>query len=157
MAIKRGFYGVGIYQPQKDINIGTLWRSAFAFGAAFLFTVGRKYRHQSSDTTKASKHVPLFNFNSLDDLINHLPHATRLIGVELDTRAHPLSNFIHPESAVYLLGSEGDGLLLRVLDRCNSIIQISVEPCLNVSTTGSIVIYDRFNKQMQKEANLETV
>ena len=40
------FYGIGIVNTKTEANIGTLWRSAHAFGASFIFTVGRRYRRR---------------------------------------------------------------------------------------------------------------
>jgi hypothetical protein len=48
----RGFFAVGVDQPKCEINIGTLWRTAHILGAAYLFTIGKRYRRQPSDTTK---------------------------------------------------------------------------------------------------------
>ena len=41
MGIKsqRGFYAIGIEKTKTKENIGTLWRSAQAFDAAFIFTL----------------------------------------------------------------------------------------------------------------------
>ena len=69
----RGFFGIGVWHPKHEINIGGLWRSACCFGAAFVFTVGRRYRNQPSDTLKAVRHIPLVEYVDVEDLIWHLP------------------------------------------------------------------------------------
>ena len=38
-------------------NLGTLWRSAFQLDAAFLFTVGGRYKVQATDTVNAASHL----------------------------------------------------------------------------------------------------
>ncbi|MCP6423623.1 hypothetical protein NL463_30385, partial [Klebsiella pneumoniae] len=77
-------------------NIGSLWRSAHLYGASFIFTVGRRYQMQASDTPKTRRHTPMFEFRDIDDLVAHLPYSCPLIGVELDPRAMPLTSFAHP-------------------------------------------------------------
>jgi tRNA(Leu) C34 or U34 (ribose-2'-O)-methylase TrmL len=139
----RGFCGIGVFHPKTSINVGTLWRSAHVLGADFIFTVGRRYERQSSDTTKAWKHLPLFNFESMDDLHEHLPYGCPLVGVELDPRAVPLSGFKHPERACYVLGAEDHGLSLDALERCHAVIQLPGTYCLNVAVAGSIVLHHR--------------
>ena len=52
----------------------------------------------------------------------------------------------HPERAVYLLGSETDGLSPEALEHCADVVQIPGEFSLNVSVAGSIVLYDRLLK-----------
>ena len=145
---RRGYYGIGIYHPKHECNQGTLWRSAYAFGAAFVFTVGPRFTKQSSDTTAAWRHTPMLCFATIDDLASHLPHSCPLVGVELDERALSLPTYSHLTRCAYLLGAEDGGLPPGVRDRCASLLQIpSAATCLNVSTAGAIVMYDRATKE----------
>lgn len=146
------YFAIGIWHPKHEDNVGTLWRSAYALGAAFVFTVGRRFREQASDTTKAWRQIPMFNFRSLDDLREHLPHSCALVGVELDDRATRLEGFAHPPRAVYLLGAEDHGLSDEVRQRCHRIIQLPGTECLNVAVAGSIVMYDRTVKGARERA-----
>lgn len=139
----RGFFGVGIWYPKVEENIGTLWRSAHAFEASFIFTVGKRYSKQSTDTARTPLHVPLFHYVDLDDLISHLPRGCSLVGVEAAESAVDLALFKHPDQAAYLLGAEGAGLPQEVMARCASVVQINSKQCLNVAVAGSIVMYDR--------------
>lgn len=142
--MSRGFFAIGIYHPKFECNAGGLWRSAFAFGASFVFTVGRRFKREAADTPKTWQSVPMFNFEDLDDLKKHLPYGCTLVGVELDDSAVPLNRFAHPERACYLLGAEDHGLPPKVMQACHRIVQIpDLKVCLNVSTTGSLVMYHR--------------
>lgn len=144
----RGFFGVGVYHPKTEENIGTLLRTAYLYDASFVFTVGRRYRAQATDTPKTPRHMPLLHYTDIDDLIEHLPYAAPLVGVELDPRATRLDKFQHPQQAVYLLGAEDMGLPQDVIDRCHHLVVLdAVRPqSMNVATAGSIVIYDRHIK-----------
>lgn len=140
----RGFCGIGIYNCLKEQNIGTLFRSAHCPGAQFIYTIGRKYDRQASDTTKAWKNIPLFHYPTMDEFNQSLPYGAKLVGVELDDRSTPLDAYVHPEKAVYLLGSERMGLNQRDRDRCQDIVEVpGASYCLNVSTAGSIVLWHR--------------
>lgn len=145
---ERGFFGVAVYHAKHEVNVGTLWRSASSYGAALVATVGERYRRQSSDNTKTWRHTPLVHYRDIDDLIEHLPHACPLVGVELDPRANLLTQYAHPDRALYLLGAEDHGLPVSVLDRCHQVVQIpSPQPwSLNVAVAGSLVMHDRFVK-----------
>ena len=143
----RGFFAIGVYHAKKEANIGTLLRSAHNFGAAFVFTVGRRYDRQASDTTKAWRHMPLFHFESIEDMMAHVPYDTQVVGVEQDPRAILLPAFHHPERAVYLLGAEDYGLPPAALEAAHRLVEVPESArCLNVSVAGSIVIYDRIAK-----------
>lgn len=141
-----GFFGIGIVNNVTELNIGTLWRSAFIMGASFIFTVDKKYKSQSSDVTKSWTKIPLFHYKDISELKENLPFATKLIGVELVDRAIPLAEFEHPARAAYLLGNEQIGLSDKVLDACEDIIKLPGNFSLNVAVTGSIILYDRTTK-----------
>lgn len=150
----RGYFGIGIEHTKNPMNVGTLWRSASLLGAAFMFTVGRRYQRQSSDTLKAWKHIPLFHYATMDQLFAALPFSCPLVGVELEDRAVPLADFAHPERAIYLLGAEDNGLTPDAIKRCHSLVQLPGRFSMNVSVAGSIVMYDRHAKMVAKAAGV---
>lgn len=143
----RGFYGVGIVGTKTAVNVGVLWRSAYALGAAFIFTAGRRYPQQAADTVKAWKHVPLIEFQDGQAMLDALPKGCVPVAVELDDRARPLERFVHPERACYILGAEDTGIPPTILDQCHAVVQIPGRYCLNVGVAGSIVLYDRVAKR----------
>lgn len=142
----RGYFGIGVYHIKTEVNIGTLWRSAYQLGAAHVFTIGRRYKKQSSDTYATSKHLPLFHYSDYDDFYSHIPHECRVVGVEMCGR--PIEIFAHLEQCVYLLGAEDGGLPDDIIERCAYTIALpSVrQPSFNVAVAGSIVMYDRLVK-----------
>ncbi len=138
-----GFFGIGILHTSDEYNIGTLWRSAYLLGASFIYTVGKKYTPQGSDTTKAWTRIPLYHYQSFEDLKSNLPHSSQLIAVEMGETAIPLNEFEHPHRAVYLLGNEMSGLPEQLIEECQSVVKLPGEFSLNVAVAGSIVMYDR--------------
>jgi len=102
----RGYFGIGVYNIKTEMNLGTLWRSAFNFGASFIFTIGRRYKRQASDTTKAIKHIPLYEYLTYEDFYKAMPKDCMLIIVEQTKGAINLKDVSHPERAIYLLGAE---------------------------------------------------
>ncbi len=139
----RGYFGIGIENTKTEANVGTLWRSAHLLGASFIFTIGKRYKMQASDTTKAWKSIPLYSYASFDDFYASLPHDCQVIGVELDDNAIPLQRFLHPERCVYLLGAEDHGLSRRAMEKCHKLVVLPGEYSMNVATAGSIVMYAR--------------
>ena len=144
--LERGYCGIGIFQPLHATNVGTLFRSAYAFGADFVFTIGRKYRKQASDTPNTPAHLPCYHYLSFDEFKKNLPEGARLVLVETEEGARDLPGFIHPERAVYLLGAESGGIPKRFLTE-GQVVKIPTDFCLNVSTAGSITLYDRVAKR----------
>jgi len=143
----RGYCGIGIYNVKHDVNVGGLWRHAQAFGASFIFTIGRRYQKEASDTTKAYRHTPMFCYKDVEAFLANRPRDCQLVGIEIDDRSTPLPGFNHPERAIYLLGAEDHGIPAWLLDKCQYVVEIPSRFCLNVASTGAIVLYDRTTKQ----------
>lgn len=149
-----GFFAVGVWHPKTGVNVGGLWRSASLYGAAFVFTVGARYRRQASDTAGTPWRTPLLHFADVEDLRAHLPWSCPLVGVELAAGAVPLAGYAHRDRAVYLLGAEDHGLPDRVLAGCHELVVVEAPGIgsLNVAVAGSIVLRDRFVKRSEPVA-----
>jgi tRNA G18 (ribose-2'-O)-methylase SpoU len=130
-ASARGFFAIGIEGVSKAVNLGNLVRSAHAFGA--MDTI--------ADTSRASSHLPLYHWQSVDEL--RLPRGCRLVGIELLDEAIELPAFPHPLQAAYVLGPERGVLSPGVIARCHHLVRIPTAFSLNVATAGAIVMYDR--------------
>lgn len=137
------YFEIGIYGAKTEHNIGTLWRSALQLGAAGIFTVGRRYPGQASDTCKTPRHIPLRHYLTLDELLANRAHGAVLVGVEMG--GEPLATFSHPAQAIYLLGAEDHGLPSAVLARCDRVVSVEsvTVPSYNVAVAGSLVMWHR--------------
>lgn len=143
-------FAIGVDQPKREVNIGTLWRSAFCLGASLVFTVGRRYSPQSGDTPKTWRQIPCLHFATWEEYRQHAPLAWTPIGVEIGRAATDLRAFHHPAEAVYLLGAEDSGLSNEAAALCKDIVVIPSRYCLNVAVAGSIVMYDRTAKKEKR-------
>ena len=137
------YFEIGIFHPRSDENIGTLWRSAYQLGAAGIFTIGRPYRHQTSDVVRTEFQIPLRQYQTFEEFDASRPVGAVLVGVELG--GIPLGAYRHPEQAIYLLGSEANGLSPKALARCQAIITVEAvnKASYNVAVAGSLVMYHR--------------
>lgn len=140
----RGYFAIGVEGLSKPMNAGTLFRSAHAFGASFVFTIGGVWQEREanlSDTSDSASQVPHYHFAGVDDL--RLPHRCALVGIELLDEAVDLPSFRHPRCAAYVLGPERGSLSPELTAQCEHIIRIPTRFCINVAIAGSIVMYDR--------------
>ena len=149
----RGFFEIGIYHTKTAVNVGTLWRSAYQLGAASIFTIGKRYPKQASDTLKTHKHIPLREFLEFDDFLKARPKNARIVGVEMGGK--PLSEFKHFEQSIYLLGAEDHGLPDCILKQCDAIISIESlrTESYNVAVAGSLVMYHRYLTREKPQIN----
>ncbi len=140
----RGYFGIGVEAISKAMNVGSLFRTAHAFGAGFVFTVAATYKRGEggkSDTSDAPGHIPFYSFPDIASLI--LPDDCSLIGVELTGDAIELPSFRHPPRAAYVLGPERGELSPEMTERCEFVVKIPTRFCVNVGIAGALVMYDR--------------
>jgi tRNA G18 (ribose-2'-O)-methylase SpoU len=137
----RGYFGIGVEGISKPMNFGALFRSAHAFGASFVFTIGAAYSRNAADTTDAPANLPFYDFSDLDAL--RLPKGCALVGVEFRDDAAALPSFCHPRNAAYVLGPERGALSPGLVACCDHLVKIPTRLCVNLSVAGAIVMYDR--------------
>lgn len=145
----RGFAVIGIDNPKYKVNVSSLVRSARAFGASSVFTVGAQRLSHGDDTPAVGhdKHIPIFQMDSTDELLG--VNGTT-VAITTDSAATPLRKIHHPERAVYVLGSEDTGHEDEFLAHEDvKTVRIPTQWCLNVATAGSLVLYDRQAKQSE--------
>ena len=140
----KGYFGIGVEGVTKAMNVGTLFRTAHAFDASFVFTLRAQYNARegaSSDTSDTPRSVPTYHFAGLQDF--RLPLGCRLVGVEIAPDAIELPSFRHPRQAAYVLGSEREGLSPELQAMCSYIIRIPMRFSINLGIAGALVMYDR--------------
>ncbi len=138
-------YGVAVWNLSKDWNIGNLIRTANAFLCGEIILVG------SADFDEAGsagihRFERMRHFAEPDEFLGYARGVGyEIVAVEIDARAQWLHGFRHPARPLFLFGSELEGLPAKIADRADHrvmIPQYGLIPCLNVSVTCSIVLYD---------------
>lgn len=140
-----GGFGIVVERSKTRENLGTLIRSAENFGAAFVATVGRRYDREPSDCQASWRRVPVFHYRTWGEWRDATAFAWTPVAVELTDGATPLPAFVHPASAVYLLGPEDGSLSAEAMRGARKVVIPSLR-CLNVAVAGSLVMYDRIAK-----------
>jgi len=144
----RNYFGIGIYKTKYEENVGTLWRSAYQMGANFIFTVAKRYKpDHPTNTLMTHRHIPLFEFDTLDEFESAMPQNSMICPVDFGENSTPLPETNHPKRAIYLLGAEDKGLPEKFKYGKQKIEIPSIRmPSYNVAVAGSIVMYDRIVK-----------
>jgi tRNA G18 (ribose-2'-O)-methylase SpoU len=140
----RGYFAIGAEGMSKPMNLGALMRTAHAFGASFLFTVGADPRLRDvykADTSRSADHVSYYQWDTVADMA--LPKSCALVGVEITDDAVELPQFKHPLQAAYVLGRERGSLSPQMLEKCTAVVRIPTKFSLNVGLAGALVMYDR--------------
>ena len=140
----RGYFGIGVEGVSKPMNLGSLLRSAHAFGASFAFTIGAAFDAKAAAGADTSAAVASLPFHAYPDLAAFTPpHGCRLVGIELMEEAVELPSFTHPPQAAYVLGAERASLSPALVEQCDFVVKIPTRFCVNVAIAGALVMYDR--------------
>jgi tRNA G18 (ribose-2'-O)-methylase SpoU len=64
----------------------------------------------------------------------------------------PLDEFVHPPRALYILGSEDNGVSSMLRSACKHVIELPAvrSESFNVAVAGTMVMYDRYVKSIGK-------
>jgi tRNA G18 (ribose-2'-O)-methylase SpoU len=140
----RGYFGIGVEGISKAMNVGSIFRTAHAFEASFVFTVAATYTITEggrADTSSTLNHTPFYEFPNPSSMV--LPEKCTLVGIELIEDSIVLPSFRHPARAAYVLGPERNSLSSEMVNLCDFIVKIPMQFCVNVSVAAAIVMYDR--------------
>lgn len=140
----RGYFGIGVEGISKEQNVGTIARSAHAFGASFFFTIAPDVNIEAmrtSDTSDAFDHMPYHEYRSVAEFT--LPMQCQLVGVELTAESIEMPSFRHPTRAAYVFGPEMGNLSPEMQAQCDHIVKIPMKFCVNVGVAAAITMYDR--------------
>ncbi|MUL39805.1 RNA methyltransferase [Streptomonospora sp. PA3] len=121
---RRHPFHVAVENWEHDFNIGSVVRTANAFGAAAVHIVGRRrWNRRGAMVTERYQHV--HHRPDAADLVdwaqrNGLP----LIGVDNLPGAVPLETYPLPRACVLVFGQEGPGLSAEARAVCESVLSI---------------------------------
>ncbi|KMS95008.1 hypothetical protein BVRB_013280 [Beta vulgaris subsp. vulgaris] len=134
-----------VHNIAKRHNVGTLARSATAFGVSELILVGRRDFNSFGNHGSIS-HLHFRHFHSLIEARNFLKErGCDICGVEITNNAAPVNQHPFSRSTAFLLGNEGTGLSVKECEICDFFVYIpqygSGTASLNVTIAASIVLH----------------
>ncbi|KAK9288886.1 hypothetical protein L1049_017353 [Liquidambar formosana] len=136
---------VVVHNIAKRHNVGTLARSATAFGVSELILVGRR-DFNAFGSHGSTSHLRFRHFHSLTDARLFLKEKDcDICGVEIADGAVAVNEHPFKKSTAFLLGNEGTGLSAKECEICDFFVYIPQYGCgtasLNVTVAASIVLH----------------
>jgi len=143
-----------LINPKFPHNVGTIQRACSCFGVEQLWWTGDRVRLDPGkgerlpreERMRGYKDVQLVNF---DRPLDQFPKGTVPVAIEVRPNSERLTDFEHPEEAVYVFGPEDGTLPKHILSLCHRFIVIPTRHCLNLAAAANIVLYDRMVKTGQ--------
>jgi tRNA(Leu) C34 or U34 (ribose-2'-O)-methylase TrmL len=163
-----------LINPRYARNVAEAIRACSCLGIPQLWVTGNRVQDELSASGK--KRLPREERMKLykdvevcycDYPFDYYKKDARIVAVEIDPAAQPLTWFTHPDNAVYVFGPE-DGSLSPVEKRhCTDFVYIPTKPdedgkpvCLNLYSAVSGILVDRrlaeergrtFNEELSEE------
>ncbi|CAL9158534.1 unnamed protein product [Musa hybrid cultivar] len=148
---------VVVHNVAKRHNVGTMVRSATAFGVSEIVLVGRR-DFNAFGSHGSTSHLRFRHFHSLSQArhylkaLSHKPSSQSreerncdVCGVEITDGALSIADHPFRKSTAFLLGNEGTGLSAKECEICDFFVYIPQYGCgtasLNVTVAASIVLH----------------
>lgn len=138
-------FHVAIENWQHDMNIGSIVRSANAFGANTVHIVGRKrWNRRGAMVTDRYQHV--VHHDTIADLVAWASEAELpIIAIDNVPGCVPIETTPLPERCVFLFGQEGPGLTREAVaaaERVIEITQFGSTRSINASAAAAVTMHD---------------
>jgi len=141
---KRHPFQVAIENWQHDLNIGSIVRSANAFGAEMVHIVGRRrWNKRGAMVTDRYQHV--LHHPDVDAFLAWADAAgIPILAIDNVDGSVPIERFDLPERCVFFFGQEGPGLSPEALTAAEAILEISQfgsTRSINASAAAAVVMH----------------
>ena len=151
-------FSVAVYNISKEFNIGSLLRTAHCAKVKDFFLIGEK-SFNTYAAVSSEKWTKITYFENMLDFLEHIKKTNyKLILTEQSEKSISLFDFDYPENPLFLMGAEKGGLPKELKEMNYDILEIpqyGMIHSLNLSCSGSIVIYHYLDKLYQKRNKIK--
>lgn len=137
---------IGLCNPKTPSNVGSVMRAAGCYQADAVRFTGERFLRAAkfqTDTKNIESKIPL---TRVDQLLEGLPDDMAVVCVELAEGATLLSEFVHPEHAIYIFGPEDGSIPQGTIDEADNVVYVPTIGCMNLAATVNVLLYDRLSK-----------
>lgn len=136
---------IAIENTLRDFNMGTIVRSANAFGVRHIHVIGRKQWNKRG-VMMTDKYLSI-EYHASAEAFAVMARSKKKAIVAIDnvSGSTPLTTTLLPKNCILLFGQEGPGLsaeLLAVASKIVAIEQLGSTRSLNVGVAAGIVMYE---------------
>jgi tRNA G18 (ribose-2'-O)-methylase SpoU len=142
-------FGIAVHNISKEFNIGSLLRTAHCAKVKDFFLIGNQ-DYNAYAAVSSEKWTKINHFKTLDEFFAFVKTTSyNLILVEQSSNSKSLFEFKFPDNPLFLFGKERGGLPKEVMNQDYPVLEIpqfGMAKSLNLSCSGSIVVYHYLNK-----------
>ncbi len=135
---------IALENTEREFSMGTIIRSANAFGVRNVYIIGRKQWNKRG-AMMTDKYLHVHYFAQLNEFISEMRREGRsIVAVDNIAGSVPLGHTRLPKKAVLVFGQEGPGVsseLSASADMIIAIEQFGSTRSLNVATAATVAMY----------------
>ncbi len=134
---------IAIDNVERDYNMGTIVRSANAFGVRHIHIIGRRQWNKRG-AMMTDKYLHVHYYNDAAEFMASISDKA-LIAIDNIEGSVPLGSAILPEKCVLLFGAEGPGISPELASQASKIVaieQFGSTRSINVGVAAGIVMYE---------------
>jgi TrmH family RNA methyltransferase len=153
MPVTAGFFAVLLDRPTSPGNIGTVIRSADAFGATGVIVTGHAADPYDPKAVRASTGslfaLPVVRAPGPDAVLDHLGGAVRIVGTD-ESGDHDLPGFDLTGPTLLVIGNETTGMSAAWRAACDAVVRIPIggaASSLNAASAATVVLYERVRQR----------
>ena len=151
-------FAVAVYNISKEYNIGSLLRTVHCAKGKEFFLIGDS-SYNTYAAVSSNKWTKINYFEKIEDFLLFVKNSNyNLVLVEQADNSKSLFEFEYPENPLFFLGAEKGGLSKLLKSEGGypilEIPQFGLVHSLNLSCSGSIVVYHYLYKQHKEKLSL---
>ena len=147
--------GLVLVRPKYPHNVAAAIRAASCFGIDTLLWTGHRFEFKDGERLPREERMKGYadvTFREDERPLETLPGTP--VCIELTPSARSLTDFQHPEDAIYVFGPEDGSVPWQYRRLCHHFVYIPSQHCLNLSAAINVVLYDRAAKRQVSGAAL---
>lgn len=136
---------IAIENLERDFNMGTIVRSANAFGIRKVHIIGSKQWNKRG-AMMTDKYLQVVYHKTIDEFMHEASaHSREVIVIENNVDSMPLGSVTLPTNCILVFGSEGSGISDELLSRADQVAhieQLGSTRSLNVGVAAGVAMYE---------------
>jgi tRNA(Leu) C34 or U34 (ribose-2'-O)-methylase TrmL len=138
-------------RPKYPYNLAAAIRACSCFDVDTLIWTGSRFTFEDGERLPREERIK--GYSAVDFFESEYPFdlfkdATPVC-VELTPNAEPLTQFVHPEQAIYVFGPEDGHVTQAFRGLCHRFVYIPSRHCLNLASAVNVVLAHRMIQRQQ--------
>ena len=133
---------IAVENTLRDYNMGTIVRTANAFGVRHVHVIGRRQWNKRG-AMMTDKYLQVHYYATVDEFVKQMTGKV-LIAIENNVASTPLAQAKLPKNTVLLFGQEGPGISPELLEKAAHVVhieQLGSTRSLNVASAAAVAMY----------------